>query len=61
MWQEEKRSWMKEGSKNITSIRKHAKRVNWWGGIYKGGKLSLKLFTNYMGSEFYVNIIDEKC
>ena len=31
------------------------------GGIYKGGRLSLKLFTNNMDSEFYVNILDEKC
>ena len=52
---------MKEGSKNITSIRKHAKKVNWLGGIYKEGRLSLKLFTNKHGySEFYVNILDEK-
>ena len=51
---------MKEGNKNITSIRKHAKRVNWCGGIYKGGRLSLKLFINNMNPEFYVNILDEK-
>ena len=30
-------------------------------GIYKGGRLSLKLFTNNMDSKFYVNILDEKC
>ena len=52
---------MKEGSKNIKSIRKHAKKINWWRGIYKGGRLSLKLFTNNMDSKFYVNILDEKC
>ena len=56
-----KRRWMKEESKNITSIRKHAKKVDWWGGIYKWGRLSLKLFTNNMNSEFYANILDEKC
>ena len=56
-----KRRWMKEGCKNIISIRKNAKKVNWRGGIYKGGRLSLKLFTNNMDSEFYVNILDEKC
>ena len=52
---------MKEGSKNITSIRKHAKKVNWLGGIYKGGRLSLKLFTDNMDYEFYVNIFNKKC
>ena len=31
------------------------------GGIYKGGKLSLKHFTNNMDFEFYINIFDEKC
>ena len=51
---------MDERIKNIASIRKHAKKVNWW-GIYKGGRLSLRLFTNYMESEFYVNILEEKC
>ena len=61
MWQEKKRRWMKEGSKNITSIRKHAKKNNWWGWICKGGRLSLKLFTNNIDYEFYVNILEEKC
>ena len=59
MWQEEKSRWMKERSKNIASIRKHAIKVNWWGDIYKGGKLSLKQFSNNMDSKFYVNILKE--
>ena len=29
------------------------------GGIYKEGRLSLKIYTNNMGSEFYLDIFDE--
>ena len=52
--------WMKKGDKNITSPRKYSKKVNCWGAICKGGKCSLKLFTQNMDAEFYVKILKEK-
>ena len=51
---------MKKGDKNITSPRKYSKKVNCWGAICKGGKCSLKLFTQNMDAEFYVKILKEK-
>ena len=51
---------MKKGDKNITSPRKYSKKVNCWGAIWKGGKCSLKLFTQNMDDEFYVKILKEK-
>ena len=58
---DEKR-WKKtrKDEKNITSIRKYSKKVNCWGAIFKGGKCSLKLFTQNMDAEFYVKILTEK-
>ena len=46
--------------KNITSLRKYAKKVNAWGAIKKGVKISLKLFTQNMDKEYYVGILKEK-
>ena len=52
--------WLKKDEKNITSLRKYSKKVNCWGAICKGGKCSLKLFTQNMDAEFYVKILTEK-
>ena len=46
--------------KNITSLRKYAKKVNVWGAIKKGFKISLKLFAQNMDKEYYVRILKEK-
>ena len=49
-----------EDEKNITSQRKYAKKVNAWGAIKKGIKISLKLFTQNMDKEYNVGILKEK-
>ena len=41
-------------------IKKVFKKGNCWGAICKGGKCSLKLFTQNMDAEFYVKILTEK-
>ena len=46
--------------KNITSLRKYAKKVNAWGAIKKGINISLKLFTQNMDKEYYVGVLKEK-
>ena len=55
-----KRRWLMKDEKNITSLRKYAKKVNAWGAIKKGVKISLKLFTQNMDKEYYVGILKEK-
>ena len=55
-----KRRWLMKNEKNITSLRKYAKKVNAWGEIKKGIKISLKLFTQNMDKEYYVGNLKEK-
>ena len=46
--------------KNITSPSKHNLKINYWGGVYKGWRTSLKILTCNTDSELYVKIFEEK-
>ena len=43
-----------KGRKNIANIRRYGEKVNVWEGIWKRGKISLKIFTIIPDSDYYV-------
>ena len=55
----QKDGWRRE-IKTLHPQENILKKVNCWGAICKGGKCSLKLFTQNMDAEFYVKILKEK-
>ena len=55
-----KRRWLIKDENNITSLRKYAKKMNAWGAIKKGVKISIKLFSQNMDKEYYIGILKKK-
>ena len=50
--------WLMKDEKNITSLRKYARKINAWEQL-KSVKIYLKLFTQNMDIEYYVGILKE--